>query len=163
MTFFIHCSDDTTDSTSPDLRHTARLTTHTCAGPLLVNWDTHQFIEIATAGADKSVTVFRSEDDGAVMHWDDSEQLKIELNTPSTIIVSLHETDGVHIAYHVPRRLMTLEGLEYSERQAEELYKAGKISKSDYEIERDGYQSFRRFKEDFISWASENAIIDEYR
>ena len=95
------------------------------------------------------------------MHWVDGNHLDIEIGDKSTVTLSFHDVNGVRIAYHVPRRLMRVtEGLE---RQTEALHRAGKLTEQDYETNKKVNQAFLRWQNDFIQWASENAIIDEAR
>lgn len=125
-TFFVDCWDDKTDLPSPDARHIARLLVHTCEGPLAANVNITQTIEIATVGANAARRVFENDDDNGAMHWDDNDNLSIEVGGVSTIALSLHEADGVRVTYHVPKRSMSLKISDDEERQTEELHQAGK-------------------------------------
>jgi uncharacterized protein YfaT (DUF1175 family) len=70
------------------------------------------------------------------MQWTDDGQLHVETRTPHTITLSLHEANGIQITYHVPKLSMT-----------------PRFSEMDH--------GWRQWEEEFIHWASENAIVDE--
>ncbi len=160
-TFWVQCQNNTADIPSPDLRHIARRVTRICEGPLAVNLSITQSVDIAKAGDDRGVRVFESDEDDGEIRWSDDGQLVIVLSGFATILRSLHDVDGVHIAYHVKKKALDYNVAEDSERRTEELHRAGKLADSDYETEKKINQWLRQWREEFIRWAAENAIIDE--
>jgi hypothetical protein len=162
MALFIpSCWDEKTQSMSPDSQRIARGVAHYCAGPLAPNLNVTQFLEIGTVGTDRKVRIFEGSSGApAAIHWVDNSQLSLEIGTKLTITLGLHDADGVRITYHVPEKLMSPLEAENSERQAEYRHQAGDLKEGDYETLKEMNQSFRRWEEGFIRWASENAIID---
>jgi hypothetical protein len=158
---FVKCWDDKANISSPDSRHIAHRTVHICEGPLIVNVNITQAIEISAAGAEVGMRVFENDENDGSMHWVDSNELAVEIGSVSTIIRSLHEADGIHITYHVARKLLDMKAAEESERQTEELHRTGRSTDGDYEAEKKVDRWLRQWREDFVRWASENAIIDE--
>ena len=157
----VDCYEDTADLPSPDLRHIAHRVVRICKGPLAFNVNIIQFIELSTVGTGFNLRVFESYEDDGSIRWNAGNELAIEVGAVSTIRRSLHEADGVRITYHVPRKLLDLKAAEDSERQTEELHQTGRLTDRDYETGKEIDRWLRRWREDFIRWASENAIIDE--
>jgi hypothetical protein len=97
------------------------------------------------------------------MQWADDGQLRIEIHFAETIALSLHDADGVQITYHVPKLLMSPRFSEGLERQTEEAHAAGRLREADYAARKKMNQGWRQWEEEFIHWASENAIVDEVK
>jgi hypothetical protein len=155
------CSDDKTQALSPNSQYIARSVIHTCQGPLAPNLTITQFIDIAPFGTGQGMKVFESESGSTQMHWVDGDQLSIDIGSKSTITLSLHDALGVRITYRVPKKL--LNPTKDLERRTEALHQAGKLKESEYKIQRKWNHWFRQWEDNFIRWASENAIIDESR
>lgn len=160
-TIFIRCSDDKTDLPSPDGQHIAHRWVHSCEGPTMFDESFHQVVDISRVGADGKATVYESHSYGGNMRWEDSDHLRIDLDSTEAIGLSLHQADGVHIAYHVPARLMSLHREDAQGRQEDEMHRTGKMSAADYRTAQKVRRDSRTWHETFIQWASENAIIDD--
>ena len=154
------CSDDKTEALSPNSQHIARSVVHICQGLLAPSVTFTQFIDIAPVGTGQRIKVFESASGSTAMHWVDGQQLSIEIGSKSTITLSLHDALGVRIIYRVPKRMM-IPTMKELERQTEALYQAGKLKENDYETLRKGNQWLQQLDDNFIRWASENAIVDE--
>jgi hypothetical protein len=116
-----------------------------------------QFIELAKADGTGSAKIFENDMGGsALAHWSDSRNLAVEIGQKSSVVLSLHDFDGVHITYFVPQALMRA---SFSDTQIEKLHQAGRVSDADYETIKKGNQFWREWEERFRSWASDNATI----
>jgi hypothetical protein len=150
------CWDERTDSKSPDSTHVARSVVHFCQrfGP---DVRVTQFIEITKADGSGSAKIFESDMGGsALAHWSNNQNLAVEINGKSAVVLSLHAFDGVHITYFVPQALIIP---SFSDTQIEELHRAGKLKYADYETMKKGNQFWREWEERFLGWASKNATI----
>lgn len=105
---FVQCWDEKTDLPSPDGKHVAHRRVHICEGPLVVNGTVRQIVDIARADADGMARVYDSHEDSSKLRWEDNDHLRVDLDTVATIGLSLHQGNGVHVAYHVPRRLVSM-------------------------------------------------------
>jgi hypothetical protein len=150
------CWDERTDSTSPDSEYIARSVIHYCRhfGPDVM---ATQYIELAKAGGSDSAKVFVIDMGGsAVAGWSDSQHLAVEIGSKSSVALSLHDFDGVHITYFVPQSLMSS---SFSDKQIEDSHQAGKLNDADYETLKKANQFWRGWEERFLHWTSENATI----
>jgi hypothetical protein len=150
------CWDERTDSPSPDSKHIARSVVHFCQhfGPDVM---VSQFIEIAKIDGSSSAEVFKNDMGGsALAHWSDGQHLAVDIAGKSRVALSLHDFDGVHITYYVPRGLMSS---SFSDTQIETLHQAGRLNDADYETMKKGNRFWREWEELFFRWASENATI----
>lgn len=150
------CSDDQTDSTSPDSKHIARSVVQTCQhfGPDVM---VTQYIELVKADGGGNTKIFQNDMGGSALpHWSDSQHLDIKIGSKSEVTLSAHDFDGVHITYHVPQRLMTT---SFSDAEIDERYLAGRLNDADYQTLKSGNKYWREREELFIRWASENATI----
>jgi hypothetical protein len=156
------CWDEKADSPSPDSRYVAHREAHFCQGPWGPNLSAAAFIEIVPAGSyRRGIKIFESEGSGAEMHWVDSNELSLQVGSKLPISLSLHEANGIRITYHVPEKLMAPTGTAWLERQAEQLRRIGKLNDDEYEKLKASNQPFQQLEEDFIRWASENAVIEK--
>lgn len=158
---FVQCWDEKTDLPSPDGRHIAHRRVHICEGPLVVNDTIRQALDIGRPGADGPARVYESNEYDIKMQWEDNDHLRIDIGSPETPRLSLHQGNGVHIAYHVPQRLMGLQSEDAQAQLHDEMHRTGKMSDADYAAAKIDNREFRLDDEMFIQWASENAIIDE--
>lgn len=155
------CWDDKINLPSPDGKHVAHRWVHSCEGPTMFTEST-QVVNISQAGSNEMAKVFESQEaNGKIkMRWED-DHLRIDIESMETPDLSLHKGYGVHIAYHVPARLMSLFWENAQEQQEEEMHRTGKLSDADYETVKRLNRGSRLWREIFMQWASENAIIDD--
>jgi hypothetical protein len=150
------CSDERTDTASPDSRHIARSVVQTCQhfGPDVM---VTQYIELLKAGEERNTKVFQSDMGGSASpHWLDDQNLDIEIGSKSTVTLSAHDFDSVRITYFVPQSLMTT---SFSDTQIDERHLAGHLNDTDYQTLKSGNKYWREWEMRFIRWASENATI----
>lgn len=160
---FIRCWEEKTDLPSPDGKHIAHRRVHICQGPLVVNETVNQVIDIGRTDIAGLARVYESRENDSNMRWEDNDHLRIDITSNSTIELSLHQGNGVHVAYHVPRRLISLQSQDALEQQEEEMHRTGKTSDAAYAFGKKINRDLRLWDEQFIQWASENAVIDDDR
>ncbi len=158
----IQCWDDKIDLPSPDGKHVARSRVHRCEGPTMFSETIWQVVDLSRTGEAGMTRIFESDRDGSEIRWDDSEHLRIDIRAMVPIGLSLHQESGIRIAYHVPRRVMSLQWLDDQDRHADEMHRTRQISDADYEFLKQENRRIRlSWPERFIQWAHENAIIDD--
>jgi hypothetical protein len=155
--------DEKTNTLSPDSRYVAHAAVRYCQGPLSFNLTAAQFAEIAVAGTGQTVRIFESDLGGppAQVRWMDDRQLGIEFHGKATIKLSLRGANGVRVAYLVPRKLMNTQWSEGMQTRLESAYQAGRVTARDFATLSKANENWRRWEEEFIHWASENATIGE--
>lgn len=157
---FARCWDDKTDLSSPDGKHIAHRSVHSCEGPTMFDESFHQVVDISQAGTNENARVYETNYYGGKMRWEDSDHLRIDIDSTEAIGLSLHKANDVRIAYHVPARLMSFYWQDVQDRQQEEMHRTGKMSDADYDTAKRVSRYSRSWHGTFIEWASENAVID---
>jgi hypothetical protein len=157
---------------SPDGESVATSTLKSCPVGFLSS--TNYSVSVALsfqspASSSKTETsVFESADATEVptLTWVNGHELVLKVNDIGAVQVSKHEAGDVRISYTVPRwiwdRLGTIEADRlHSERESQDLYKAGKLSKEDLRASIGTEDVVAEEQAKFRQWVIANATVED--
>lgn len=118
--------------------------------------------------SNNQTSIFESVDASEVptLTWVNGQELRLRVNDIGDIQASKHEVRGVRISYIVPKwiwdRLGTLEAERLrSERESQELFKSGKLSKEDLRASIATEEAMGEEYAKFRQWVIANATEDD--
>lgn len=158
---------------SPDGKWVVTATTRACpAGPLSVT-DYDVFVTLDARKAAGStfagpVQIFESGGtaEPPIISWNNTNDLRLRLAEEGTVKTSKHEVDDVRIRYVVPKwiwdRLGTIQTDHLQkDRNAEELFAAGKLSRDDMRITQQIDHSVAEERTKFRKWVLDSATVED--
>ena len=155
---------------SPDGASVATSTFRACPVGLLSTTTCSVSVVLSSGSAKSSsdqTPIFESVDASEVptLIWVNGHELRLRVNDIGDIQASKHEVRGIRISYTVPKwiwdRLGTLEAERLrSERESQELFKSGKLSKEDLRASIATEEAMGEEHAKFRQWVIANAIED---
>ena len=156
---------------SPDGASVATSTFRACPVGLLSTTTCSVSVVLSSGSATSSndhTSIFESVDASEVptLTWVNGHELRLRVNDIGDIQASKHEVRGVRISYAVPKwiwdRLGTLEAERLrSERESQELFESGKLSKEDLRASIATEEEMGEEHAKFRQWVIANATEDD--
>jgi hypothetical protein len=156
---------------SPDGASVATTTFRACPVGLLSTTTCSVSVVLSSGSATSSnnqTSIFESVDALEVpsLTWVNGHELRLRVNDIGDIQASKHEVRGVRISYTVPKwiweRLGTFEAERLrSERESQELFKSGKLSKEDLRASTAIEEAMGEEHAKFRQWVMANATEDD--